>query len=103
MTRVAIYAQYSSDLQSPTSIDDQLRLCRADAERQGWTVVTTFEDRAVSGGGVHRRPGYELLTAALSPARPFDLILVEDLSRLTREIGVCCAAIHATFASRARR
>lgn len=90
MKRSAIYARYSSDLQSPSSIEDQLRLCRAYAERQGqgWTVVATFEDRAVSGVGVDHRPGYQqLMTAALSPARPFDVILVEDLSRLTREIS----------------
>jgi len=31
--RAAIYARYSSDLQSETSIDDQVRLCREYAER----------------------------------------------------------------------
>ena len=33
--RAAIYARYSSDLQSETSIDDQVRLCRESAERDG--------------------------------------------------------------------
>ena len=48
--RVAIYARYSSDLQSPTSIEDQVRLCRQHAARQdGWTVVQVFEDVAISG------------------------------------------------------
>ena len=28
MTRLAIYARYSSDLQKPTSLEDQARLCR---------------------------------------------------------------------------
>ncbi len=28
MTRLAIYARYSSDLQMPTSLEDQVRLCR---------------------------------------------------------------------------
>ncbi len=34
--RVAIYARYSSDLQSSRSIDDQVRDCRARAEAEGW-------------------------------------------------------------------
>ncbi|CAN3989420.1 hypothetical protein MCBRY_000240 [Methylocystis bryophila] len=28
MTRVVLYARYSSDIQSGSSIDDQFRLCR---------------------------------------------------------------------------
>ena len=28
MTRAGIYARYSSDLQSASSIEDQIRLCR---------------------------------------------------------------------------
>lgn len=87
MKRCAIYARDSSDLQSPTSIDDQVRLCRSYAERMEWVVVATFEDRALSGVGVDHRPGYQqLMAAALAPSRTFDVILVEDLSRLTREI-----------------
>jgi site-specific DNA recombinase len=50
--RCAIYARYSSDLQSATSLEDQQRLCRAYAERQNWTVVSLFEDAALSGFGV---------------------------------------------------
>ncbi len=88
MKRCALYARYSSDLQSPASIEDQLRLCRTYAEHQGWTIVATFQNAALSGFGVEHRPGYqELLAAALAPARPFDVILVEDLSRLTRDMA----------------
>jgi hypothetical protein len=36
--KVAIYARYSSDNQRDASIADQLRVCRAYAERQGWTI-----------------------------------------------------------------
>lgn len=87
MKRCAIYARYSSDLQRETSIDDQARLCRQYAERQGWEITATFEDRAVSGSSVETRPGYQMLMkAALSTPSPFEVILVEDLSRLTREI-----------------
>ncbi len=40
--RAAIYARYSSDLQSETSIDDQLRICRERAERDGLTVSDVY-------------------------------------------------------------
>jgi DNA invertase Pin-like site-specific DNA recombinase len=88
VSRCAIYARYSSDLQSPASIEDQVRLCRAHAERQGWTVVATFEDAALSGFGIEHRPGYQQLVAAALASPPgFDVILVEDLSRLTRDMA----------------
>jgi DNA invertase Pin-like site-specific DNA recombinase len=79
--RCAIYARYSSGLQSPSSIGDQTRRCRSFAERQGWTVVATFEDPALSGGGVDHRPGYQqLMTAALASSRTFDILLVDGSS-----------------------
>ncbi len=85
--RCAIYARYSSDLQSPTSIEDQVRLCQQYAERQGWTVVGTYRDAAISGA-TSERPDYRrLLQAALSTPPAFDVILVEGLDRLTREPG----------------
>lgn len=88
MKRCAIYARYSSDLQFPTSIEDQHHLCRAYAERQGWTVVCVFEDAALSGFGIEYRPGYQqLLAAALSSPAAFEVVLVEDLSRLTRDMA----------------
>ena len=37
MTKVAIYARYSSDNQREASIEDQIRLCREYAEREGWS------------------------------------------------------------------
>jgi DNA invertase Pin-like site-specific DNA recombinase len=76
------------DLQSATSLEDQQRLCRAYAERQNWTVVSLFEDAALSGFGVDHRPGYQQpLAAALSSPASVDVVLVEDLSRLTRDMA----------------
>jgi DNA invertase Pin-like site-specific DNA recombinase len=49
MTRVALYARYSSDKQRDASIEDQLRLCRDHAARHNWTIVESYTDRAVSG------------------------------------------------------
>jgi len=93
--RCAIYARYSSDLQSPHSIDDQFRLCRAYAERREWTVVATYQDAALSGFGVEHRPGYQqLLAAALNAPPTFEIILVEDLSRLTRDTSELLRLYH---------
>jgi hypothetical protein len=36
--RCAIYSRFSSDRQRPTSIADQVRMCRAYAERRGWSA-----------------------------------------------------------------
>jgi site-specific DNA recombinase len=88
MKRVALYARYSSELQNPTSIADQFRLCEVYAQRQGWRIVARFEDAALSGVGIQHRPGYQaLLTAMRQTPPPFDVVLVEDISRLTREMG----------------
>jgi len=93
--RCAIYARYSSDLQSPTSIADQVRVCEVFAERQGWSVVARFEDAALSGFGVEHRPGYRaLVAAAVQTPPPFDLILVEDVSRLTRDLSEVLRLYH---------
>ena len=95
MKRCAIYARYSSDLQSPTSIADQVRVCEVFAERQGWSVVARFEDAALSGFGVEHRPGYRaLVAAAVQTPPPFDLILVEDVSRLTRDLSEVLRLYH---------
>lgn len=49
MTRIALYARYSSDQQNAASIEDQLRICRERAEREGWETIGTYEDAAISG------------------------------------------------------
>lgn len=46
---VVIYARYSSQGQREESIEGQLRECRAFADRNGWTVVGEYIDRALSG------------------------------------------------------
>ena len=83
MTRVALYARYSSDLQRDASIEDQLRLCREYAERMGWTVVESYPDRAVSGASL-LRPGIQKLMAD-AQRRRFDVVLAEALDRISRD------------------
>jgi DNA invertase Pin-like site-specific DNA recombinase len=83
MKRVAIYARYSSDNQREASIEDQIRECRARAEREGWPVVQEYGDRAISGAAWHRPKLQALLRDAKD--RRFDIVLAESLDRFSRD------------------
>ena len=78
---VAIYARFSSDLQNPRGADDQVRLCRERAAREGWLVTAAFTDEGVSGSRKDR-PG---LNALMERAGSFDLVLTEAIDRLSRD------------------
>ena len=83
MTRVAIYARYSSDSQREASIEDQVRICRARIEREGWTLADIYSDAAISGATT-LRPGYQkLMENARNGA--FDMVIAEALDRLSRD------------------
>lgn len=84
--RCCIYARYSTDRQSESSIDDQARVCRHRAASEGWTVVVQHGDDGVSGSTpvAGRRGGTALLADAL--ARRFDVLLLEGLDRLSRDM-----------------
>jgi site-specific DNA recombinase len=84
MRRAAIYARYSSDLQSDNSIADQHALCRKYAERNGLEVVRTYADQAKSGASMFGRDGLLDLMAD-AKARVFDAIVIESLDRLSRD------------------
>ena len=64
MMRAAIYARYSSALQSAASIEDQVEVCRRYIEQQGWTLAKVYADRAASGGSAFR-DGYQQLLVEL--------------------------------------
>lgn len=82
MSRAALYARFSSDLQRDASIDDQFRACERAATTAGCAVVERYADRAISGGTTERAGYQALLTAARAGA--FDIIIAEDISRLWR-------------------
>ena len=84
MTRAAIYARFSSDLQSDRSIDDQLALCREIARRDGMKIIAEFEDRAQSGASLHGRVGISKIIDAAT-AKKFDVLIVESLDRISRD------------------
>jgi DNA invertase Pin-like site-specific DNA recombinase len=83
MKRVALYARYSSENQRDASIEDQLRLCREHAERQGWEVVDSYSDRAISGASLIR-PGIQELMHDAHGGR-FNVVLAEAMDRLSRD------------------
>ena len=84
MLRAAIYARYSSDLQRPASIDDQVRRCRAEIARRGWQEAVVFADREVPGTVARGRDGYQRLQQGVR-GRHFDVVVVDEISRLTRD------------------
>ena len=88
--RVACYARYSSDLQRETSIEDQLAVANRYAGERGWKVLKNhiYADAAVSGASIHGRAGLQrLLDAAAEKPKPFDVLLVDDSSRIARDIA----------------
>jgi site-specific DNA recombinase len=85
--KCAVYARYSSDRQSPASIDDQIRKCREYAAARGWTVLDAhiYSDSAISGTTT-KRGGLTRLLAAVE-AKQFDTVLIDDTSRLSRQLA----------------
>ena len=81
MVSCAIYARFSSDRQNERSVDDQVHICAERANSHGWTVDQVFSDYAITGT-VRDRPGLNSLLAA---ADSFDIILAEDLDRISRD------------------
>ena len=83
MMRAAVYSRYSSDLQRPASIEDQVRQCRAEIARRGWQEAVVYSDREIPGMVSQGRPGYQGLLRA-AKAHEFDVIVTDEVSRLAR-------------------
>lgn len=85
-TIAAIYARYSTERQSESSITDQLRVCSDYAVRQGWEVGPQYTDEGISGAAFGNRPGAQALEQ-FALAGSCNVILVTDLTRLSRSSG----------------
>jgi site-specific DNA recombinase len=87
--RCAAYVRVSTTLQNPLSPEDQLRKCQEFATRQGWLLLESevYADEAVSGVGADRPGLNRLMEAATSLPRPFDILLIDDSSRLSRNLS----------------
>ncbi len=84
MTSVAFYARYSSDNQSEASIEDQFRLCREQASREGWRVIGSYHDAAISGSSTILRHGIQQLVRDAQRGE-FNILLAEALDRISRD------------------
>ncbi len=81
--KVAIYARYSSENQREASIEDQFRICREFARKQGWTIAGEYSDHAISGATL-MRPGFQAMMAEALRGK-VDVVLAEALDRFSRD------------------
>ncbi len=95
--RVATYARYSTNRQDARSIEDQLRRCHAHAQQRSFTVVADYSDAAASGSHTERGDLQRLL--ADTRRGGIRHVLVDDLSRLSRDLGDAWRLIYGEFAS----
>ncbi len=84
--RYVIYARYSSNRQSPESIQDQIRTCREFAGTHGFQEIRTYEDPMLPGGSIDRRGIQRLMQDAARPSRDFDIVLMQSTSRFSRRL-----------------
>ncbi|WP_294610491.1 recombinase family protein [uncultured Roseovarius sp.] len=82
--KAAIYARYSTDMQNPASIEDQIRTCEENIFAAGGTTVQVYTDAAISGGSIKTRPGLQALIVDAGLGR-FDTVVAESLDRLSRD------------------
>ena len=54
MKIAVIYARYSSDNQTEQSIEGQLRVCEQYAQNNGYAILNTYIDRAMTGTNDNR-------------------------------------------------
>jgi len=94
--RGAFYARYSNPRQRRASIKDQFRNCQEAADEKRWLVLPEYHraDEAKTGVTLEGRKGIqELLALANQKPRPFDIILIDDTSRLGRNVGDVCKLV----------
>ena len=92
--RVLIYARYSTDEQNPRSIEAQIAYCKRFLEALGVTDadITLLFDKGVSGERILREGIDQVRRGIVS--RQWDLILVEDCSRLFRNANACMDLVY---------
>ena len=81
--KAVIYARYSSSAQREESIEGQVKECTAYAERNGYTVIQTYADRAISGT-TDKRPEFQKMIKD-SKRKQFNVVIVWKLDRFARD------------------
>lgn len=79
---VVIYARYSSDRQTEQSIEGQLKVCYEYIQRNGYTLVGEYIDRAISGTTDNRPEFLKMIED--SSKKHFEGVLVYQLDRFAR-------------------
>jgi DNA invertase Pin-like site-specific DNA recombinase len=72
-----------------TSIEGQVRQCQRTADLKGWAVLRDLirSDSEASGATLHQREGLtSVIAEAKKVPRPFDCIVIDDTSRLGRNL-----------------
>ena len=77
-----IYARYSSSSQQEQSIDGQIRVITEFAERQGYRIIDTYIDKAMTGTN-DDRPDFQRMISA-SFRKDFDYVIVYKLDKFSR-------------------
>jgi site-specific DNA recombinase len=80
--RYAIYARYSSEMQTDLSIEGQVERCRKAIAARGGAVIEVFKDEAISGWSLERG-GFQALQAEAARGR-FDAVMFWKFDRLAR-------------------
>ena len=83
LTPAVIYARFSSSGQREESITGQLRDCKAYADRAGFKIVNTYEDRAKTGTN-DNRPAFQQMIKD-SARHQFQAVIVWKLDRFSRD------------------
>lgn len=85
-TRAAVYARFSSHQSNPLSAADQIALCQTYALKYGYDAVEVWSDEEKDGKSEAHRPAFQNLLSGVREQR-FDVIIVEQLERLGRNLG----------------
>ena len=87
-TKCCIYCRVSSERQvnEGHGLDSQEYRCRERAKQKGYEVVKVFRDEGISGS-IAERPAITELLSYLD-SRPGSVVLIDDLSRLDRDVKV---------------
>lgn len=80
------YGRMSTDRQNPLSAEDQIYEIRTAGEAKKWKFVGAYTDNAVSGFSTHGRDQFARMQSDAKEGK-FDCIVVEDLDRLSRNLG----------------
>lgn len=89
LLRAAFYGRYSSEMQRDSSIDDQFRQAQWAAEKKNWQILSEYcrSDKELSGATLLERESLQSLIAdAKSMPRPYDVLMIDDTSRLGRNL-----------------